>query len=152
MEELQRLLIDNGINSIQTAMRNKELAKLGDPLTNLLHSLAQSLVTDRFGGNKVSGKTLATALRLADLRRLAPPRLDAHGLADSVEAIIAYAWICGMLNIPEAATMLSKEFQRAIKNTERTRQAQTKAVATAFAVLLRNLWEKEQAGNSQGSQ
>lgn len=129
-------------------MRSKDLAKLGDPLTNLLHSLAQSLSTGRFSGKKVSGKTLATALRLSDLRRLAPPRLDAHGLGDSVEAVIAYAWICGMLNISEAAALLAQEFQRAIKKTEETRQARTRAVATAFAALLRNLWEKEQAGNS----
>jgi hypothetical protein len=146
LEELQHLLKDNGIDSIKAAMRSKDLAKLGDPLTNLLHSLAQSLTTNRFSGKKVSGKTLATALRLADLRQLAPPRLDAHGLGDCVEAVIAYAWICGTLNIAEASKLLAQEFQLAISKTEKTRQSKSKAEATAFAALLRNIWEKEQKG------
>ncbi len=132
---------------MQAAMRSKDLAKLGDSITNLLYSLAESLHSGRFSGKKVSGKTLASALRLANLRQLASPRLDAHGLGDSVEAAIAYAWICGMFNISEAAALLAQEFQIAIKEGGGTRQAQVRAEATAFAALLRNLWEKEQTGN-----
>ncbi|MFX1474539.1 MAG: ribonuclease III family protein [Promethearchaeota archaeon] len=132
-------------------MRRKDLAKLGDSLTNLLYSLAESLVTNRFSGGKVSGKTLAAALRLSNLRHLAPSRLDAHGLGDSVEALIAYNWIRGKLNILEAATLLAREIEQAAENME-IGQIQIKPVVAAFAALLRDMHLKEQAASTRESQ
>jgi hypothetical protein len=148
-EELRRLLAATGIHSVQAAMRSKELAKLGDSLVNLLHSLAQSMVLNRFEGAKVSGKTLASALRTANLRQLAPPRLDAHGLGDSVEALVAYAWIRGAFGIPEAATLLAQELQRAASAPLQGKSSRVEPEVAAFAALLRHIAASNLSGEMQ---
>ena len=143
LEEFRQLLIKNGIKTVEEAVRSKSLAKLGDPLTNLIYSLAQSLASGHFEGAKVSGKALASALHLAGMRRLAPTRMDAHRLGDCVEALIAYSWLHGRLHIPEAATLLARELQHiSTSNTRKRRPIQT--TAQAFAVLLRNILEEGQ--------
>ena len=144
--------MEKGINSFQAAMRNKELAKLGDPLTNLLYSLAQSLLSRRFKGSKVSGKVLAGALRLADLRQLAPSRLDAHGLGDCVEAVLAYTWIRGTLEISEAVTLLTQELEKETLAKPKPLKTRSHPIATAFATLLRHLWRKEKSSSNTQSQ
>ena len=138
LSELQQLLKNQGVNSIESAVRRKDLARLGDALANLLYSLAESLVNDRFGGGKVSGKALAASLRLANLRHLAPSRLDAHGLGDSVEALIAYKWIIGELNILEAVALLAREIRQAKENIEEG-HPQAQPVVAAFAALIRSI-------------
>lgn len=151
LSKLQHLLDSHGVNSVESAVRRKDLARLGDSLTNLLYSLAESLVTNRFSGGKVSGKTLAAALRLSNLRHLAPTRLDAHGLGDSVEALIAYNWIRGNLHISKAATLLAREIKHATENTA-LGQIQVKPVVAAFAALIRNMYLKEQPTSIRESQ
>ena len=144
-EDLHALLEAEGINSIERAMRNKELAKLGDPLTNLLFSLALSIQTRHFEGKKVSGKVLASALRLSDLRSLAPSRLDTHGLGDCVEAMIAYGWLRGFFTIPEAANTLQEQFLRTGVGTKQSKAEQIEAIAMGFSVLLQHIWDQEQS-------
>ncbi len=143
LDKLQNLLESHRVNSVESAVRRKDLARLGDPLTNLLYSLAESLVENRFGGGKVSGKTLAAALRLSNLRHLAPSRLDAHGLGDCVEALVAYTWIRGTLNIPEAVALLAREIMQATES-EVLGSGQTQPIAKAFAALIRDICLKEQ--------
>jgi len=128
-EDLRALLETKGIHSLESALRNKELAKLGDPLTNLIFFLA-------------------AALRLAELRHLAPSRLDAHGLGDCVEAMIAYGWLRGFLTIPEATQTLHEQFVRTGVGTTQSKAERNEAVAMGFAVLLQQIWEHEQAENS----
>jgi len=147
-EDLRTLLETKGIHSLESALRNKELAKLGDPLTNLIFSLALSSHSKRFEGQKVSGKILAAALRLAELRHLAPSRLDAHGLGDCVEAMIAYGWLRGFLTIPEATQTLHEQFVRTGVGTTQSKAEHNEAIAMGFAVLLQQIWEHEQAENS----
>jgi hypothetical protein len=149
LDDLQHLLVVNGIRTVQAAMRSKDLAKLGDSLVNLLHSLAQSMVANHFEGAKVSGKTLASALRSANLRHLAPPRLDAHGLGDSVEALIAYAWIRGAFTIPEAARLLARELQRAGSESVGAKRSMAQPSVLAFAALLQHVWANTQAMQMQ---
>jgi hypothetical protein len=149
LDELQKLLAAHGIHTVQVAMRSKDLAKLGDSLVNLLDSLAQSMVANRFEGAKVSGKTLASALRCANLRQLAPARLDAHGLGDSVEALIAYAWIRGAFTIPEAAALLARELQRASAEPVDAKRPRAQPSVTAFAALLQHIWVTHQGMQMQ---
>lgn len=148
IEELYTLLDKEGIRSIKTAMRHKELAKLGDPLTNLLFSLAYSLHLNQFSGEKVSGKILAAALRYSNLRHLAPSRLDAHGLGDCVEAMIAYAWLQGFFTISDAATLLQEQILKMDPGTKQTKAEHLETIAKAFAIFLLSIWEKEQERNS----
>jgi hypothetical protein len=139
-----QLLEKKQIDTLPDAMRNKGLAKLGDPLTNFIHSLAQSKISGTFYGKKVSGKILAMALRLAELRKIAPPRLDAHDLADCVEAAIAYGWIRGYFSIEKAITILAHASEKANKNITSGKMPLTNPIAYAFAELLKHIWIKDQ--------
>lgn len=152
LKALQTLLESEGIDSIQVAMRRKDLAKLGDPLTNLLFSLAFSLHSKNFGGEKVSGKTLAAALRFAELRHLAPSRLDAHGLGDCVEAMIVYGWIRGFFTISDAVKVLQEQFLLFDTGTKQSWRKRTDSMARSFAVLLQRIVEQEQVQGIQQSQ
>lgn len=125
-------------------MRYKDLAKLGDPLTNLIFSLAYSQYTSQFGGEKVSGKILAAALRFAELRHFAPPRLDAHGLGDCVEAMIAYGWLRNFFTIPEAAQLLEEQFLKLELEIKQSKAERADTIAMAISVLLLYIFEKEQ--------
>jgi hypothetical protein len=146
-EDFQALLETEGVHTIESALRHKELAKLGDPLTNLLFSLALTGYSKRFDGQKVSGKILAAALRFAELRHLAPSRLDAHGLGDCVEAMIAYGWLRGFFTIPEATQILQEQFVRTGVGTTKSKAEYNDAIAMGFAVLLQTIWEHEQAAH-----
>lgn len=139
-----QLLEKKQINTLPDAMRNKGLAKLGDPLTNLVYSLAQSRISGNFFGKKVSGKILAMALRLADLRKIAPARLDAHDLADCVEAAIAYGWIRGYFSIQKAIVILVQASEKANKDITNGKMSLTNPIAYAFAELLKHIWIKDQ--------
>ncbi|MFX1510068.1 MAG: ribonuclease III family protein [Promethearchaeota archaeon] len=147
-EELQALLETENVHSIESAMRHKELAKLGDPLSNLLFSLALSSQLKRFEGEKVSGKILASAIRLAELRHLAPSRLDAHGLGDCVEAMIAYGWLRRYFTIQQAASILQEQFLKAGLGSKQSKAERFEAMAMGFAVLLQYIWEQSQALNT----
>ena len=144
LPELQSFLDQEGIRSLQAAMRHKGLASLGDTLTNLLFSTAISLYSKGFEGEKVAGKTLAAALRFADLRQHAPSRLDAHGLGDCVEAMIAYGWIRGFFTIPEAvqairAHLIQVGLEAGLRKSERMER-----ISRGLALFLRQIWENEQ--------
>ncbi len=143
-KELHTLLEKENVHSIQAAMRHKELAKFGDPLTNWLFSLAYSHFSNRFHGEKVSGKILAAALRLADLRRLAPSRLDAHGLGDCVEAMIAYGWSRGFFTVSDAAKLLEEQFRKEGLEIVQTKALREDIIAQAISVLLKHIWQYEQ--------
>jgi hypothetical protein len=150
--ELQTLLDTEGIHSLQAAMRHKGLARLGDSLTNLLFSIAFSLYSKGFEGEKVAGKTLAAALRFAQLRQLAPSRLDAHGLGDCVEAMIAYGWIRGYFSIPEAAQAIREHFLQVGLESDLRKQERMERLSRGLALFLRHIWEKDQNQQATESQ
>lgn len=91
----------------EEAVLNKNLAKLGDALVNLIYSLSRSMVRGRPDGAKAPNKVLSNSLREAGLRCLAPSRVDSHRLGDIAEAAIALAWLKGKIEIKEAAEILS---------------------------------------------
>jgi hypothetical protein len=150
--ELHTFLENEGIDSLQAAMRHKGLAQLGDSLTNLLFSLAYSLYSTGFEGEKVAGKTLAAALRFAELRQLAPSRLDAHGLGDCVEAMIAYGWIRGFFSIPEAAQAIRDHFIQVGLETGLRKAERVERIGQGLGLFLRDIWEKEQTHQALESQ
>ena len=152
LSELNNFLDKEGIHSLQAAMRHKGLARLGDSLTNLLYSLAYSLHSSSFEGEKVAGKTLAAALRFAELRELAPTRLDAHGLGDCVEAMIAYGWIRGFFTIPEAAQAIREQFIQVSLEPGLRKAERMERISRGFALFLRHIWEREQTHKSLESQ
>ncbi len=91
---------------------DEDLAKLGDALVNLVYSLARSMAKDMPDGGRAPNEVLSNSLSEAGLRDLAPSRVDSHRLADIVEAIIAYAWLEGEMDIGEAAEILSESLSK----------------------------------------
>lgn len=89
------------------AFLDEDLAKLGDALVNLVYSLSRSMARGRPDGAKVPNKVLSESLAEAELRDLAPSRVDRHRLGDIAESIIAFAWLRNKIEIGEAAEMLS---------------------------------------------
>ncbi|NVM16194.1 MAG: hypothetical protein HWN80_00655 [Candidatus Lokiarchaeota archaeon] len=93
---------------------DKGLAKIGDGVVNLTYSIAKSIVLTRNNKNnksirtgvKVSKTILANALKEADMKRFAKSRADAHDLADTVEALIAYIWFINKMTIEDIINFL----------------------------------------------
>lgn len=93
------------------AVLSEDLAKLGDPLVNLIYSLAISKARGAPDGDKASNKVLSEALSAAGLRDLASSRVDRHRLGDVAEAIIVFAWLRDEIEIEEAAEILAGSFE-----------------------------------------
>jgi len=93
---------------------DKGLAKIGDGVVNLTYSVAKSIVLTRNSKNnnsirtglKVSKTILANALKEADMKNFAKNRADAHDLADTVEALVAYVWLIKKMTIEDIITFL----------------------------------------------
>ena len=99
-------LID-GIKSPAQAFGDQRLSKLGDALLNLIYSLSLSQIHGRPDGAKIPNRTLARAMDESRHRSLVPKGSDKHIRGDLVEAIFAYAWLKGLLDIRECADFLS---------------------------------------------
>ena len=105
------------INSIPTCKSigtDKGLAKIGDGVVNLTYSIAKSIFLNKINKNnksirtglKVSKKILSEALKKADMKKFSKSRADAHDLADTVEALIAYVWFCDKMTIEDIINFL----------------------------------------------
>ncbi|MBD3351802.1 MAG: hypothetical protein GF364_09985 [Candidatus Lokiarchaeota archaeon] len=101
MNHKDQLDILNNILSVDTAAKNKGLAKLGDEIINMVFSVAYTYYTNKPTGIKVSATVLSTAMKEADLRQYAKNRAKSHDIADSAEAIIAYSYLKQLCTINE---------------------------------------------------
>lgn len=84
------------------------LSGIGDSFVNLIYSLALSNVSGKAQSKRAHNYVLAEALLRADLRGLAGPRLDRHGLADFVEGYIFHAWAGDHVTIRECVDILEE--------------------------------------------
>ncbi|NHI91592.1 MAG: hypothetical protein EAX96_03745 [Candidatus Lokiarchaeota archaeon] len=105
-------------------IKDKGLSNLGDNFTNFIYSLAKSKVLKKGTGWKVSGKTLAIALKDSDLRKYCPSRASKHDLADYAESIIVYMWFSNHFTIDEMTIYLAENMSdgvfKDLKKEERT--------------------------------
>jgi len=110
------LLKDLNLNLTQRSIgTDKGLAKIGDSIVNLTYSVAKSMYLTRNNKNnkiirtgmKVSKTILAEALKDADMKSFSRNRANAHDLADTVEAIIAYIWFSEKMAIKEIIDFLA---------------------------------------------
>jgi hypothetical protein len=123
------------IPSLSAAGKDKGLAQVGDALVNFIYSIARSQALGKRTGKKVNRTILSEALKTADLRHLPRPRADAHDLADTVEAIIAYAWAKKLLTIEEMIQILVKNLDLSA-GEERNLGIENYRGAEAFKCLL----------------
>jgi hypothetical protein len=129
--------------SQKTIGTDKGLAKLGDGIVNLSYSMAKSIYltcnnpmnrTIRTG-NKVSKKILAEALKNADLKPFSKNRGDAHDMADTVEAIIAYVWLSNKMTLDEMIDIL----WNALSGDLSIRNLEIETARNAFTTLLNTM-------------
>ena len=108
----------NKINSQKSIGTDKGLAKIGDGIVNLAYSVAKSIYLTRNNSNKeivrtglkVSKKILSNALKNANMKSFAKNRADAHDLANTVEAIVAYVWLSNKMSLKEIIDFLTENF------------------------------------------
>ena len=93
---------------IRQIMRNKQLASLGDAYVNFVYSLALTRLSGRPEGTKISDRILAQAFRLSGLRDHLGTRVTKKDFANASEALLAEAYLKGLLTIEESVQLISQ--------------------------------------------
>lgn len=120
---------------------DKGLAKFGDSLLNFVFSLALSEYLGRPTGERVPNASLSLALEMSGLRKLAPPRSDKHARGDVAEAILAYAWLEGLITIDEAVRIIRENLGDDVIHFTRKKEAIGKALAVLYREIGKRLSE-----------
>jgi len=140
------LIKDINSNLSQKAIgTDKGLAKIGDGIVNLTYSVAKSIFLTKNSinsnairtGLKVSKKILSNALKNAGMRDFAKNRGDAHDIADTVEALVAYVWINNNMTLQEIIDVLTVNLSGNLHN----RTEEIASATEAFTVLLEKMQE-----------
>jgi hypothetical protein len=138
------LIKDLNLNKSQKIIgTDKGLAKIGDAIVNLAYSMAKSIVLTKNNpndkiirtGKKVSKTILEVALKNADLKNYAKTRANAHDLADTVEAIVAYVWLSNQMTIKDIIDFLADNLTGDLYN----RSEEIKNATIAFTNLLNSI-------------
>jgi 23S rRNA maturation mini-RNase III len=122
---------------------DKGLAKIGDAIVNLAYSVAKSIFLTKNNpnnkvirtGKKVSKQILEVALKNANMKNFAKTRANAHDLADTVEALIAYLWLNNEISLEEIIEFLENNLLGDLYN----RSEEIKNATIAFTNLLNHI-------------
>ena len=122
---------------------DKGLAKIGDGIVNLTYSIAKSIYLTKNSlnnsvirtGLKVSKIILSNALKNANMRSFAKNRADAHDIADTAEALVAYVWISKNMSLQEIIEMLASNLSGDLLN----RKEEITSATEAFTALLKKM-------------
>ncbi len=126
------------LNSQKRIGTDKGLAKIGDGIVNLTYSIAKSIYLTENSSNilrtalKVNKTILSNALKNAGMKNFARNRADAHDLANTVEAIIAYVFLNDKMTLNEIIDFLKENLSGNIQN----RTLEIKNASLAFTNLL----------------
>jgi len=130
----------NQISSRKIIGTDKGLAKIGDGVVNLAYSVAKSIFLTNNSTNKkivrtglkVNRTILSNALKNANMKEFAKNRGDAHDLADTVEAIIAYVWLSNKMSLSDIIDILKNNFEGDL----RIKSQELNSATQAFTKLL----------------
>jgi len=122
---------------------DKGLAKIGDGIVNLTYSIAKSVFLTKNNSNekiirtgvKVNKKILANALKNANMKKFAKSRADAHDLADTTEALVAYVWLNNLISLHELIDFLSSSLSGDLT----LRNEEIESATEAFTNLLNHI-------------
>ena len=126
------------LNSQKRIGTDKGLAKIGDGIVNLAYSIAKSIYLTENSSNilrtgiKVNKTILSNALKNAGMKNFAKNRADAHDLANTVEAIIAYVLLNDKMTLNEIIDFLKDNLSGDIQS----RTLEIKNATVAFTNLL----------------
>ena len=130
----------NQVSSRKIIGTDKGLANIGDGVINLAFSVAKSIFLTNNSTNKkivrtglkVNRTILSNALKNANMKNFAKNRGDAHDLADSVEAIMAYVWLSNKMTLSDIIDILKNNFEGDL----RIKSQELKSATQAFTKLL----------------
>jgi hypothetical protein len=95
-------------DALQSILRNKQLASLGDAFVNFIYSLALTKVRSHPEGTKVSDRILSEAFRLAGLREQLGSRLSRKDLANAAESLLAETYRRQLISIDESVEIITQ--------------------------------------------
>ncbi len=121
---------------------DKGLAKIGDGVVNLTYSIAKSLYLTKTNkdkqirtGTQVNQTILSNALKNANLKSFAKTRANAHDLADTVEALVAYIWLGNKMTLTEIIDFLLENLSGNLYE----RRQEIDGATNAFTNLLKHI-------------
>ncbi|NHJ84342.1 MAG: hypothetical protein FK734_02705 [Asgard group archaeon] len=123
-------------DKLRTIMRDHQLAKFGDSVTNFIYSLAKTEVYKEPFGEKVYDKALAEALRRSGLRELMPSSLNSGELGDGVEALIGYTYMNKIMTIDEFKAIINRIISKVALPEFEKRSREREIIALAFKEIL----------------
>lgn len=102
------------MKNVEGILRDKGLASFGDALVNFLFSIAVTRSLGKPTGLRMDNKILAEAVKRSRLRSLIPRRTDRKTAGDYAEAVIAYAWLEGVMTTDGFIKMLMKDIDNPV--------------------------------------
>jgi hypothetical protein len=138
------LISDINRNKSQKSIgTDKGLAKIGDGIVNIAYSVAKSIFLTKNNlnnkivrtGKKVGKNILEKALKNANMKNFAKNRANAHDLADTVEAIVAYVWLSDKITLKEIINFLKDNLSGDLYD----RNDEIKNATIAFTNLLNHI-------------
>ena len=122
--------------TIESIMKDKGLAQIGDNLVNLCYSLAKSVKLEKAGGEKVRDAVLAKAIRSTTVYSHINKRTDAGSAGDAYEAIFAWLWMTNKITIKGIVEHLSPLLSI---DSKTSRKLEGEVSAEAFKSLLESV-------------
>jgi Ribonuclease III len=95
--------------TLTKVLTDSAMAQFGDALLNFAYSLALTETTGRPKGTKVPDRTLAEAAVKAGLRKHLSRRVGRGDVANSLEALLGFAWLQKLMTLDEIVTCLKAE-------------------------------------------
>lgn len=122
--------------SLRAVLESKDLAQLGDFLTNFIYTTVRIGSKGTHGSKHVWDSSLRDAMEQAGLREKLGKRTKPGRVADAAEAIIAFAYFQDVMSLEDMIIFLSRRL-----NAEdfELRKVEKDACATAFGELLARL-------------
>ncbi|MFX0086990.1 MAG: ribonuclease III family protein [Candidatus Hodarchaeota archaeon] len=126
-------------NTLTAFIFNKDNAKLGDGLVNLIYSLAKTVVSGNPTGVKVSDSILSEAYKRSLWKESNQLTITGNKgrVADAIEALILYFWVFENLSLIDLVTPIKEHLKP--KNLHHPREEHNSAVLS-FQNLLNSLF------------
>lgn len=130
------------LSHLRGIVRNHDLAKFGDVLTNFIYSLAKTRIKKYPFGEHVYDKVLAEAMRQTNLRELMPSRITSGQIGDGAEALIGHAFLEEILAIEEMVALIEEIISPINEAGEQLKYLERDLMIVAFVKLLEEIVTK----------
>ncbi len=117
-------------------VKDKDLAQLGDSITNLVYSFAMTFNKGKCIGLKAPDSILANAFHSSTIKEIFPLRGKKNQIGDIVEAILLLSWLKAIMSLDEMVRILFFKMKESI-NLDRREEVITNT--NAFKHLLNEI-------------